>query len=397
MSISKNPEGEVASATDVRRNVSETILISIVIAVGVNLLTSADISTYRGAFLVIFSVSAIVYGIFVIAKRAVPRVNKIYKILGTLIISDKTDKIVIIPRYRFTSDLADSMEGLFLENGAYKALWNRSEIIDVNTYETQAEFNSLPARNKFIIEAIEYYALSSLSSHLSGYFESTTAKQSISSEKIVNLSRSDIPTVLLTNRFLELFTRPMEEREAFQERNTENKVMVQITKVSHGTEDGTIVSARSSDGAIFEHFELILPKNTFITRNLNNSIDIKNKKFLINIRSVFEGWHTVTGGHFDKLYLGEDFREIKCYQCSLEISVKFPFFTLMRSSGWEYLYWIESWIKKVDDDVNFQKFQERIGWEQSLTNVIVTKNLNILRKKAEEKLAGAIDAPPQDD
>ncbi len=376
----KNSAVNMDSATTVRQSVSEIVLVSIVIAIGVNLLTNADFATSKGFILLFIGLSALIFAVIVISKRAIPRVNKTYVIKGVIIISNKSHKIIKVPRYNLADNIKESLDGLFLENNAIRNLWNNSKLDGVSTYENQSEFAALPVRNKLIIEAIEYYVLEKLSSHLSAYFEAGGADNKISPDKIVTLSRSDIPTVLLSNRFLELFTRPMEERDAFQRSKSEDNGLFYITRVKAGDEDGTIVSARSADGAVFEHFELILPAKTSITRKSNNTINIKNSKFDINIKPIFEGWHDNLGLYFDRLYLDEDFKEIDVYKCSVEISVKFPFFTLMRSSGWEYLYWIESWINKMEGEVCFEKFKELIGWEHSLTSAIINRNIHKNRR-----------------
>ena len=65
--------------------------------------------------------------------------------------------------------------------------------------------------HQLIIEATEYYVLEKLSSHLTDYFN----RPHFDEQELHTFARNDIPDVLLSNRFLELFSKPMEDRPLF--------------------------------------------------------------------------------------------------------------------------------------------------------------------------------------
>jgi hypothetical protein len=86
--------------------------------------------------------------------------------------------------------------------------------------------------------------------------------------------RKDIPSVLLTNTFLELFSRPMAERPAF---------------VGFGTDNENTVYAIGADGVIFEKFDLTLPKGSAVKRPEKNKIVIETKKVKILMVVRYDG------------------------------------------------------------------------------------------------------------
>ena len=133
---------------------------------------------------------------------------------------------------------------------------------------------------KLAQEALEYYVLSELSLHLSDHFDNNPR---VSDEEIQRIGRRDIPSVLLDNRFLELFSKPMDEREAFTARG--NRV--------DSPPQGQVVYAMGEGGAIFDHFELILPAGAVVSRMSPVSVRVRTRRLSMQINVAFEGFSTV--------------------------------------------------------------------------------------------------------
>lgn len=102
--------------------------------------------------------------------------------------------------------------------------------------------------------------------HLSGYFVNNP---NVDEHELTEIGRRDIPSVLLENHFLELFSKPMEEREAF----------LPSGKGMSVRQNHKVVFASGKGGAIFDHFELNLPHGTTVSRIDPRSIQLKTDRF----------------------------------------------------------------------------------------------------------------------
>lgn len=369
------------NVTTFRAAIVETILVAIIIAVGVNVFSSGSIFGYGGLVPIIFGLLSIVIGVSLIFKRSLPNINRKYLFTGVFTTENVDNEIIDIPRYELANRMKKSFEGLFVENKVYKSSWKEPRQRSVFVYNKKDEFKNLPFFNRTIIECMEYVVLEILSLHLSAYFGEVDFSNE---DKLTVLERSDIPTVLLTNKFLELFSRPMEEREAFQAEKREDEGLYTIKRSTGRDDEGTIVSAYSKSGAIFHRFELVLPKSTKIYRQNNNTICIKNRRFEIIMNPMFHGFQTNSRTMFPRMYLNRDLRKIDLSKIDLELKIKFSYLTLLTGRGWEYMRWIESFVEKMENAFSFDKFIENIGWETALTSEIIRVN-EIRRRKEKMK------------
>ncbi len=145
----------------------------------------------------------------------------------------------------------------------------------------------------------------------------------------------------------------MEDREAFDPHNAPKDL----------AKNSRVVYAYGKDGAIFDLFELVLPKGTSVTRSDPETVAIHAKRFLMNIRIDFEGFGAVLPTDFEELYLGKKFTETHCYKVGLDINVNFKLRSLISRSGWEYFQWLDSLSGPINKTFSFDQFIEDIGWE----------------------------------
>ncbi|MGC2571956.1 MAG: hypothetical protein WA364_10640 [Candidatus Nitrosopolaris sp.] len=142
-------------------------------------------------------------------------------------------------------------EAAFAESQDIKRIWDKSfeKKSQLKTDREEAfvrEFLNKPDK-RLIKEATEYYVLDALSLRLNTYFNDTKFKE----ENLKKLERNDISNILPENRFLDLFSRPMLERAAFiDDCRSRNKNVYQSSK----------------SGTAYDQFELVLTKNTSVSR-----------------------------------------------------------------------------------------------------------------------------------
>jgi hypothetical protein len=136
---------------------------------------------------------------------------------------------------------------------------------------------------RLIMEATEYFILEMLSTHLTDYFNDEKFKE----ENLTTIERKDIPHVLLENRFLNLFSKPMEERAAFKDRY--------IPKGIRGSSQ--------VGGAEFSYFDLILPTKSKVSRIDEKTFEISTQKFSLQVTISYMGTDELLPTNFERYYL----------------------------------------------------------------------------------------------
>ena len=164
---------------------------------------------------------------------------------------------------------------------------------------------------------------------------------------------------------LELFSKPMEEREAFLPKGKN-------IEVRHGS---NVVYAIGEGGALFDHFELMLPRGTTVSRIDPRSIQLKTNRFSMRVVVGFEGFNSVLPRKFEDLYLGRGIKNVTGYQVDLDITVHFNPWSLLSATGWEYYRWLDSFLDRIDTEFSFTRFLEDIGWETALSTAIIAKHM----------------------
>lgn len=275
--------------------------------------------------------------------------------------------MISIQGYDFAEETSRYLRALCAENKAIHKLWTENPI----GYNYDIENSMVAMRNNkandLYVEAIEYYVLKKLALHLSGHFN---GNNSVSENYLVELDRKSIPDVLMGNRFIDTFSRPMDEREQF---------------IDHGPlpSRGKIVYAQGKGGAIFDHFEMVLPKSSSVIRESDSSISVITKRFKINYRPLFEGWSDNLPRDFAKLYLGKDFHSLSTYSVNLVVTVDFNVRSLLTIKGWEYYWWLDSFLGKLEDSFSKETFFSKISWEQNAAMFLMAENKSKMQNKSE--------------
>ncbi len=351
----------IEAITELRAGLFEIVAVAVLLALGINLLSSGIIAVLglQGWAIVLLGITCGVLGIAYLLMKLRPANNRRFEFHGVLPISmSKERKVLPVERYDFSEKAAEYFQGLCSENKALAKLWQESVLglyIDAKT--RTFSFKKSPA-NDLVREALEYYVLDKLSLHLSAHFENNPA---VSDDHLIHTERQHIPGILLQNRFLESFSKPMEQREAFLD---------QSDHLSTG-----IVSAWGKNGEIFEHFELILPRESVITRSPASGFEIKTNRFTLRVEPVFDGFSEGFPKRFEELYLGCQPREIALYKVDINLHVSFRLLSLFSVTGWEYYRWLDSFLDEMESSFSFAQFIRDIGWQAALSAAIATRHV----------------------
>ena len=370
----------VSAVKTLRRNTAEVVVVAFVLALGINLISSAfpgefALSTRSTALI---GAGLILFGAAFLLFRLRPASERELRFEGVLALGAGRVPEEI-KRYELSEKMKEYLIGLSAENKALAKLWRESHLgIQFDGQRRTAQLSKSHA-NQLLIESLEYFVLDKLSLHLSAYFDS---ERDVDEDTVVRVRREDIPHVLLQNRFLELFSKPMEMREAFMS-EAPRSMDAEEPPFAH-----QVVFATGKDGAVFDRFELILPKGSRVMRSELSGLCVETGRFRLSFYPEFFGTSTVLPSEFEELYLGREFDELDLYGVSLRVRVSFSWWAFMTSEGWDHFEWLDSFLDELSNAFSFAEFLERINWETALSVSIVERHAKA--RKGAEPVADAV-------
>jgi hypothetical protein len=365
-----------------RGTIVELFIAAVVIGLGVNLLASG-VAVYLGNSLkLIFTTSVVLValGFALIARKTVALRTVKQRLSGFFCLDRNTNELHEVPEYEYSEQMFRSFRSLFAENEAPKKLWFSDSISKSREFDEKSKTyrRRVSAGVQLIIEATEYFVLHELSIHLTDYFN----KDQFDKDRLMTLSREDIPSVLFKNRFLDTFSRPMDERAAFVDRTFQEE-----------TPNRKISTLFGKNGIHYASFDLVLPKGAKVSRSSRNTIKIETAKFDFQFEVIFLGLNTTLPSDFAQLYLRKRFIDISTFQVYIDVSVTFRPLSLLSRSGWEYYSWLDSFLTKLGDRFSKERFVEQLDWNHALTVARVIEGSTTTRRKTPETQAVAADAP----
>jgi hypothetical protein len=390
-----------------RRNLIELIVSAILLAFGINLLAGQVLNWLQikpllvfllGSLLCFFAIGYTFFSLF--GRRTKKTTFKAF-----IAYNPMEKELISVPRYDYAQGLDIYVSAAFAENEALKIRWDRQplepykfflidkdgkskkvgrevlsqmrwaidgshEMILPPDGQLATDFLAVsPSENetaRLLVEATEYYLLEKLSTHLKGYFDDEKFNES----KLVEFARKNIPSVLLSNIFLEQFSRPMIERLAFVEEALNPR------QKEEGLESIGLMSFKHG-GSWYHNFCLVLPKGSTIKRPHDYEIEIETRKLKIRLATCFNGSIAALDNEFMYYYLGyANLFDIFTYQILIDIHISVKLGALFTSSGWEYYHWIDSFLEEIEQAVSQDAFFKRINWETTLTHLQCEKRLS---------------------
>jgi hypothetical protein len=332
-----------------RRNIIEIFIVAILITLGINLITTASFEiftfTNKDKVFFIIGISIVFVSIIYFVLKMLWKTSITKKFSGFIIIDRKNKMPIACDGYNFSEELKRNFEAGFAENSALEHIWTNKS-------------TKFTERNKLVIEATEYFLIDDLSTHLTDYFNT----RRLDKKQLVEFSRNDIPDILLSNRFLELFSKPMEQRASF------------VRDIKDDDSPGRVVFSMGEGGTIFKEFDFVLPKGSSVSRKGNKML-LNTKRFIIEFEIDYGGFGNVLPRGFEKLYLGLNSHEdYSTTEINVNISVKFKFRPLFSRNGWDYYEWIELFLEKVEKNFSEDYFFKSINWTQIYTHTKVLFN-----------------------
>jgi hypothetical protein len=369
MKMNSEKKGFLAEITTRRANLLEVLVIAVLIALGVNLLTASFLSflSLPSAVLISIGSGLALIGVFYLLFRILGRRTQIRNYHGFIVYDFKTNELVNIKRYPLSEELTMLMKAAFKENDDMQAIWNDYPLRNIHIKPVEKEeankiifvfpfggVTELPKSAKLVEEAVEYFVLKELSTHISFYFEEEFEKK-----HLITLKRGDLPDVLMKNRFLDLFTKPMDERSAF---------LKSPTPISKDKEN--IWHSYSPAGALFQHFQLVLPRKSVVTRLKKDHIEIKTRGFKLTIGVDFMECGGILPYGFGEYYLQRksDVRlPLWRFEINVGVRADFNWGTILSGIGKRYCRWVDSFLVRLDETISEERFFDGIGWKSAVT------------------------------
>lgn len=351
-----------------KTELNSIIVYSIVLGISVNIISGilSEIFDIQLWLSLIIWVS-ILLGVIVVSQIIKLRRLKTNIKFDCLFIADESqkNKLIGIPNYKISMDMKEYFEAAFLENPAYKKIWEDSgldKLDDKRTSEMATE------SKKLLVEMLEYCILEHFSMFIGDYYNIRNINK-----KTVSYSGTDIPDVLLKNRFLKLFSEEPKNRAVFC--NDNETGIYRIEKCDGESDDvGTVVYMTGSNGAIYRRFELNIPKGSTVFRENNNTIVVDTKLFTLKYKVVFDGFSTVVERDFYKHYLHKtDYLEFHDWKYFIEFDVKYKYTSLLKLWDWKYYNWLDEYILKLSNYCDIDRFYKNIGWEEAKTILRILK------------------------
>lgn len=366
--MEEKSNGFIAELLASRASTIEAIFIAILLSLSINLISSGIPEKYNLSTNLVLLIGLLLgfVAIIYLLVRFLRNKNKTIKYNGFLVHERQENYVLSVPRYQYGEFLARILKSAFNENKAFKRLWDNEPLDNCIEEENGALTFRYLKSHKLIVEATEYFILSKLSAHISDYFRSNM----ISENELDKFSRKDIPDVLLSNRFLELFSRPMDQRAVF--------INDEFFGDKNESGAGKTVFAIGKGGAMYDQFKLVLPKKSKVRRLDNNIIELITNRFSMKMAIYFSGAEGVLPFEYHKFML--DFHDsqlpTRTYEIIVRIDIKFKPISFLTLRGWNFYYWAESFIDYFEEIFDLRKHLEIINWEASLTilNFLTDRN-----------------------
>lgn len=234
----------------------EIIVTSILASIGTNLIT--EIEMFDRSVDICMGIIIIAIVIIISFKQSFGGILEIRKYTGFFVYDRTKENIVDIHRYDFSWNMSTFINAAISESEDLKMIYQKAK-------KSWSIANTDECR--MVKELLEYYLLDKLKTHTLDYFNIGNFKP----ERIKEISRNDIPDIVIENDFLNLFSKMREERAKFDKKEDD-----ELDNLKY-----RIISSFSGSGALYDEFKLILPVESKIFRNKEGKIEIKTKKFTV--------------------------------------------------------------------------------------------------------------------
>jgi hypothetical protein len=327
--MERNQKGFLSDLISRQSNLLELLLAGILLAFAIDIFAGSIPAlfglTQRQVFIVgiIFALVPVAYFIW----RFIGERERTRAFNGLLIFHTRNNEIIDIPRYHFSSKVREYLLNGLTENPCLRELWDQDQGQGFERETLDSE------KLKLMEEAAVYYVLFDLSQHLNDYF----AGDEFKGEKLREYTRKDLSDIAEANRFLDLFSTPLDRRSRKHE-------------------------------AHYVPFVLKLPDKSNVRPHTESGFEIETKRMCMRISVTLGVRETDLPADFRRVYLRLDEMtksETHTLEVSLYVSVSFKLRAFLSRTGWGYYWWVDSFLSALDGKFSEIAFFEGIEWEKA--------------------------------
>lgn len=348
-----------------RSNAIEFVVITFIIAFAISLIASSItlVSGFKPFGGIYTGLGLLIIVLFYFAVKIYRNLSISKMFTGFIVRDEDANSLIQIDRYPFSQELVGYLEDAFVENSDIKAIWQREPLHD----SIVGKLDNNRSR-QLLHEAVEYFVIEELSDHLSSYFNNDM----YSKEYIQEIGRNEVPDILYENRFLHLFSKPREERAAFETKNeskNEKKIeSIVLDGKEYRVNKHEVVYAYGVNGERFQKFDLVLPSKTVVKRIDKENIHIKTDRFTLKIRINVAAMTELPEG-FWEYYLNRKLIDeySSVFGIEIEIGVRFKVKNFFLKNKWEYFQWIDSFLERLNGRFSKESFFKKLNWNSAYT------------------------------
>ncbi|WP_152645154.1 hypothetical protein [Kitasatospora griseola] len=322
----------------------EIIVLAVILSLSVNILSSLIFDLAGRKFFYIASIGTIALCLAYSTIRQT-KDRQFDGRIGASFIIGPDNRPIDLRGYQFSERFSSLIISAFSENPALARQWDREPVSSMLEFTGEGVRLVNNSGAKLTRELVEYMTIERMATHLTDYFNQAGIPESL----LVTRGRADIPDVLLSNRFMELFSRDRADRPGFSEEGSP-------------ANDRT-VRAWSRSGGYYNRFGLPLPQKSTVTRGDDGSLRISCPAFKASISVGFNGTNEYVPFDLLKYQSGNpDPTRLKCYSVSLIVKISANRSFILGGRGWNHHLWVESFIDSLHEEFDVEAYIKQINW-----------------------------------
>lgn len=337
----------VAGIAETRAFVMELGLVVLAAALGVNLLSTYLGATFPPIFTLVAGVLLVLLSVGILLIHRLRPKTLEREIVGFLLYDQASNELVSVPGYELAETSFRLMRSGFIENAALKRQWDEAPLSQL--MHSSGEIDGVAVASKSLIsQLLEYMVLERLCLSLG------SALRAIESDgaRRVRYERKDLPDVLLTNRFLEMFSGEPTGRAAFLDQ-----------QVLDGF-DEAVLGMSADNGAYFNRLEVFLPEGSSLSRASDGGIDINGPVLSVHLHAPFEGYVSFLPPTFLKHYVPQssEVSSLTPFRVSVQVCITVNKRLGSNGKALRESSWVEQFLDELEEGYSTDAFFTRIGW-----------------------------------
>lgn len=330
-----------------RTEIIEIILVSIVVAFGINFISTGIVSLFKLDNSIVIIIIGIIMCLLVIMYYALSVVKSlnIKKIMdGNIVISSNDKRIVGVTEYFASMYMENFLDALLLEDKSVLKAYNKD--MKKLDYFCEHYSNIQNSYFKYLMDSlIEYLILDTF----------VDAKY-LSEKNIKILERNNIDKNILDNIFIKVLCEDLEKRKFFHEDMLDS--------------EGELYTITTDDGYIYNKLVVKIPKNARIYKENNNTLIINSKYFRIKIEWGLEDASMANDYNFYNYFLKDDIISWNDFEFGyfVDVDVKYKMPIIFLKKFDEYYLWIDDLIERMYELFDYNECLKQNNW-QLLKNI----------------------------